>query len=326
MNRYGHIKKAERLEIAILLHKGYSQRAIAKVLGRNHSSIVREIQSNSVNGTYDPSKAQHKAYVKRKYSKYQGMKVRERPRLCHYIKTRLRKGWTPEQIAGRLKHIDRHLPYASAKAIYKYLYSMYGQAYCAYLKSRHYAKSKRRRIKPKRQLIPFRVFIDQRPAFIDRKERYGDYEVDRVESNKYANAGLLVVQERKARYYQAVKTMGRTAKENKHAIKKALRPFAILHSLTYDNDISFIKHQELNQELGISSYFCLPHHPWEKGSLEYTNKLLREYIPKGADIGTYTQRQVNMFIRRLNARPRKCLNYQTPEEVMRKNHCLKPNH
>lgn len=326
MNKYGHIKRAERLEIAILLKKKYSKREIARALERSHTSIVREIRNNSVDGVYDPCKAQHKAYVKRKYSKYQGMKIRERPRLCEYIKAKLKKGWTPEQIAGRLKYIDRHIHYASSKAIYKYLYSMYGQAWCHYLKSRHYGRKKRKGINARRQLIPLRVFIDQRPECINTKERYGDCEVDRVESNHHSKAGLLVVQERKARYYQAIKTMTRTTRENKAAIKKALRPFAELHSLTYDNDISFTRHQEINQELGTQSYFCLPHHPWEKGSLEYTNKLLREYIPKGSDIARYSQRQVNAFVKRLNTRPRKCLNYFTPEEIMRVNNCLKPNH
>lgn len=126
-----------------------------------------------------------------------------------------------------------YLSYVSSKAIYKYLYSMYGQAYCRYLKSHRYGRRKRKGINAKRQLIPVRVFIDQRPEIINAKERYGDWEVDRVESNRCSKAGLLVVQERKARYYNAVKTMGRTSHENKGAIKKALHPFATLYSLTF---------------------------------------------------------------------------------------------
>ena len=122
--KYAHIKKAERLEIAILLDKEYSIRDIAKTLKRGIGTISEEINNNSTLGIYDPHKADVKAWSKRKYSKYQGMKIRENDELLSYVEKRLKKDWSPEQIAGRLKEIDKHIDYASYEAIYKYIESV----------------------------------------------------------------------------------------------------------------------------------------------------------------------------------------------------------
>ncbi len=132
--KYHHIKKAERLEIAILLNKGYSFRDIAKALKRSPNTISREIRENSIKGKYDPVKAQHKAYVKRKYSKYQGMKIVENSQLREYVKEKLKESWFEKQIAGRLKNVDTHLPYTSHRVIYKFIYSVYGRNLEGYLR------------------------------------------------------------------------------------------------------------------------------------------------------------------------------------------------
>lgn len=327
VRKYQHMSRAERLEISILLGKGYSRREIATALGRNHTSIVREINNRSVEGVYQPMKAQHKAYVKRKYSKYQGMKIRDHPELEDYIREKLQLDWSPEQIAGRLREVDTDLPYASHRVIYKYLYSPWGQPLCNYLRLRRYSKRRRRHLKPVREIIQNRTFITERPEVINRRERVGDFEVDRVESGarKRSRSGLVVAQDRCSRYYLAAQTSTKQAIENREAIQQLFEPLQT-YSLTYDNDLAFRDHIIINQSLGSQSYFCLPHHPWEKGGLEYQNRLLRQYVPKGSDISQYTQQEINTFVARLNNRPRKCLNYHTPKEVAEAHHLFKSNY
>ncbi|MEK7202835.1 MAG: helix-turn-helix domain-containing protein [Patescibacteria group bacterium] len=120
---YTHIKKIERLEIAILLNKGYGIRDIANGLKRSLGTISEEISKNSVKGLYCPCKANHKAYVKRKYSKYQGMKIEKNIELRNYVEQNIKQDWSPEQIAGRLKEIDTYIKYASYGAVYKFIHS-----------------------------------------------------------------------------------------------------------------------------------------------------------------------------------------------------------
>ena len=124
--KFKHIIKVERSEISILFRKGYSLRDIAKTLKRNVSSISREIKYNTTNEGYSPAKANHKAYVKRKYSKYQGMKVVENLSLRTYIEEYIREDWSPEEISGRIQNKDRHIKYISPKGIYKFIYSVRG--------------------------------------------------------------------------------------------------------------------------------------------------------------------------------------------------------
>lgn len=155
--KYTHIKKTERIEISVLLEKGYSLRDIAKALRRSVSSVSSEIHDNSVNGKYNSSKANHKAYIKRKYSKYQGMKIAENTRLWDYVEEKLKDEWSPEIMAGRLKKIDTSVKYAGKGAIYKFIYSAYGRRLEKYL----YKNSVKRRLgrKKKQETLKDRIFI-----------------------------------------------------------------------------------------------------------------------------------------------------------------------
>lgn len=322
-NKYRHIIKSDRMEISILLNKGYGVRDIARTLNFNPGSISREIQRNEVNGEYDPDKAHQKTLVKRKKSKYQGMKIAKNVILREYVKEKLLCGWTPEQIAGRLKWLDTNLPYVSFRAIYKFLYSAHSEGFWVYLKSARYVPRRRHAPKAKREIIKNRIFIEKRPYYIEKRNTCGHFEVDRIESNKTSRAGLLVAQERKSRYYTAVKTQTRKPDENKRAILEAFYDIANVKSLTYDNDIAFAKHEEVNEELNSESFFCHPYHSWEKGGVENANKLMREYIPKGSDIKGFSKSYIRAALERLNNRPRKCLKFKTPYEIMKENYMFK---
>jgi len=318
--KYHHIKKAERLEIAILLKRGYKRKEIAQVLKRSKGTISDEIKRNSVKGFYDPHKAQHKAYVKRKYSKYQGMKVAQDNQLRGYVEEKIKKDWSPEEIAGRIKNIDSQIKYASRGAIYKFIFSPYGRNLEKHLR---YKGKKKRKKREKVSKLKNRVFIDQRPAFINNRERFGDWEIDFIVSGREGKGALLVFHERKARYTIIEKVASRSPDIVNQHIQKVTGGFACFNSLTLDNDISFQKHEELSERIGLPLYFCHPYHSWEKGGVENTNKLIRQYVPKGSDISKYSDKKLQEIEAKLNNRPRKCLGYKTPLEVMLENNQFK---
>lgn len=307
---YKHFTKDERNELSILLKKDYSQADIAIALGRNPSSISRELKLNSVNGRYDPIKAQHKAYVKRKYSKYQGMKVRNNPEIEEYIKEKIQLSWSPESIAGRLKLDTNGCLLIHHTAIYKYLYSSYGNYLCQYLRYKHHRKKGRKRVKSKREIIKNRVFIDQRPEIVNQRRRFWDFEGDTLGYPKAAKESLAGLIERKSRYILVEKI-----KQLRYAIEGFKKLFdslpTVASSLTLDNGPENARYSELK----INTYFCHPYSAWEKGAIENAFGLLREYIPKKARLENYTEDEINAIVGIINNRPRKCLGFRTPKEV-----------
>jgi IS30 family transposase len=314
--RYTHITKSERLEIAILLDKGHSIRSIAGALGRSPGGISEEIRNNSVDGIYDPHKANHKAYVKRKYSKYEGMKIVGDDKLRDYVEKGINQDWSPEQLAGRLKEIDTDIKYASHVAVYRYIYSVYGRQLEQHLRRKGKKKKGRR---PKSTVSKNRTFIDERPEIINSRERFGDWEGDLIVSGKYGKGVLLVLHSRKGRFPIIEKVMSRkTAIVNQHIYERT-GGFICFNSLTIDSDISFQKHEEMSSMIGAPVYFCHPYSAWEKGGVENTNGLIRQYIPKGSDISKYSKKYIREIEFKLQNRPRKCLGYKTPMEVMLEN-------
>lgn len=319
IEKYSHVKKAERSEIAILLKKGYSYGSIAGALGKCKSAISREIKRNSTSGVYDSEKAELKARVKRMYSKYQGMKVVGNKELRNYIETKLAEDWSPEEISGRIKEEDKHIKYISAKGIYKFIYSVYGR-----ILEKHLACKGKKKGSPRTKVAQLegRIFIDQRPKIVENKRRFGDWEGDFIVSGKSGKGVLLVLHERKSRYALVQRIIGLNMKAAYQHIFE-MTGGIVINTLTLDNDIIFKKHEELSRIIGVPVYFCHPYHSWEKGGVENTNKLIRRYIPKGSDISKYSDEYVQMIQDKLNDRPRKCLKYKTPKETMLANNQFK---
>jgi IS30 family transposase len=309
------------LEIALLRNKKYSLRNIAKMLGRSPNTISQEVKLKSVNRQYDPIKADHKAYVKRKYSKYQGMKVIEDNQLRIYIEEKIKQDWSPEEVAGRLKEVDRHIKYVSRGAIYKFVYSVYGRLLEQHL--RYKGKKRKRGKRLKVSQLENRVFIEKRPKIIGKKQRYGDWEGDFIVSGKSGQGVLIVLYERKAMYVVIKRIFSRNCDVINRYLKEMTGGFVCFNSLTIDNDISFRKHEELSELLGAPVYFCHPYHSWEKGGVENINKLIRQYIPKASDISKYSDSSIREIETKLNNRPRKKLKYKTPLEVMLENNQFK---
>lgn len=317
--KYTQFTDAERSQIKILLEKGFSQRDIGKGLGRSPSSISREIKLNKKNGKYNPKAASSRARRCRKHSKYQGMKMRERPKLAEYVKEKLKSHWTPEEIAGRLKEVDTHLPYISGKGIYKWLYSIWGQAYCYYLPRQRFEPKKRRK-KSVKEHIPNRISIRERPIGANERSEFGHFEEDTMLSGKKTGSkfALAVFCERKARYTclsmmqnMRVPTHVKTQREMAAVLK--------ISTITYDNGLENRGHERVSQELGVSTYFCDAYSSWQKGTVENTIGRVRRFIPKGSNLSKYSEQQVKEIEHWLNHTPRKCLNFRTPHEIMTQN-------
>ena len=317
MSYFKHIGKIERLEISILLRKGYSAQDIATEIGRHQSTIYREIRRNAVSGEYLSAKAHHKSYVRRKYSKYQAMSIVGDMKLREYIETKLLvDDWSPEQIAGRLAHEIGFEP-VSAPTIYKYIRSPYGRQLEYELglvrKKRSSSKKKWQR---KVTALEDRIFIDKRPEAANTRSQYGHWEGDFIVSGKaYGNTSLLVLHERVSRYTLIARIEARTVKAVEDVLIEALPIIGQFKSLTLDNDIAFVRHKKLSEIIEAPVYFCQPYHSWEKGGVENANRLIRRYVPKSCDISKYSQKDIWDIQHRINGTPRKILGFKTAKEV-----------
>jgi len=317
---YHHFTSAEQLELEILLERGLSNREIARSLDCHHTTIGRERKRNSVRKKYKGKDAKLKARLRRRQSKYQGMKVRKRPDLQEFIIEKLNEGWTPEAIAGRLKKKRKDLPYVSAKGIYKWLYSVHGQKYCALLCSQQ-LKPKKHRPKAERSMIPNRVGIEERPEEANNRSEYGHYETDTAVSGRChdTTAALAVLLERKTRFVCLEKIPNMKPASMTRAIKRMAKDLA-MDSITYDNGIENRGHENVAASLEIKTYFCNKYCSWEKGGVENIIGRVRRSIPKGSDFSKYSKKKIAAIAHRLNHTPRECLDWDTPYERMVANH------
>lgn len=310
MKNKGKLKRAERLEIAILLNKEYSYRDIGKALNRSPNTISYEIKGNSVKGEYNPIKAHIKARQRKRMSKFQWMKIEEDKGLKKYVIKGLKNHWNPDEISGAMKKENKPF-YASKTVIYDWLRSNRGQYYCKYLYSRRYYK-KRRKKKTKRTIIPNRVSINKRFLGANNKTRYGHFERDSIVSGKKGSGSLAVMWERKSKLVLVRKT--KTMSPVEHCIKtRKMINKVNIKSITYDNGIENKNHQELS----IPSFFCDPYSSWQKGGVENANKMIRRYIPKGSDISKISSEYIQKIVNLINKKPRKSLGYRSALEVAR---------
>jgi len=313
METYEHLSESERRRIERLKKSGYGVREIACVLGRGIGTISEEIQKNSVRGTYDAKKAEHKAHVRRKYSKQQCLKVVSDIDLRKYVEEKLRKEWSPELIAGRIRHFDRHLPRISPKAIYAFVYSVYGRPFEQFL----YSKAVRRKGGPKRgtkAVMDGRTSIEKRPKSAEKRKVFGHVEGDFIESGRDGSGSLLVLVERKTRYPFIAYCADRTAAAVNALIFSLLKDMP-LASLTLDNDVSFKKHQALSELIETTVFFCHPYTSSEKGTVENRNRVVRRTLPKRTDMSQVSGETIRMIEMKMRNRPMKCLGYRTPQEV-----------
>lgn len=288
-------------------------RDIATTVKRSISTIGDELSRNRVQRVYDAMKAHNKAAVRRRAAKFQWKRRAKHPALKEYITEKLYEDRSPESIAGRLKYVERQLPYVSKNSIYRYLKSVHGRVLEAYRATRTPKKKSRRTRTGK---LKDRTFIDKRPKIINTRARVGDVEADFIVSGRAGKGVLLTVVCRRLRIAFIERILPVTIKNVHRAFQRIQKRFPEMRSVSTDNDLLLQKHKELEQFLGVKIYFCHPYHPWEKGSNENANGQVRKYIPKGADISFYSRLFVRRVEQKLNERYLKCLRYITPYEKL----------
>jgi len=315
---YNHLSSHERDLLAVLRSQGHSLRQIARVLGRDPGTVSRELRRNAP-PIYTGYYLAHKAHRR---SEERNCRSRTRPRLKtaglrRYVADRLRHGWSPELIAGRLR-LRGAGPAVSHEAIYQWLYADARHLIPCLVRAHRRRKNRGYSRRHTRSHIPGRVSICQRPARVGTRRERGHWETDTMISRCSA-AALQVTVERTARYAKLAKLPAKAARAMSVALTRRLShyPPALRRSLTYDNGSENTEHERTNRVLGTRSYFCEPYHSWERGTVENTIGLVRRFFPKQTGLAQISKSRVQSVERWLNHRPRKCLGFKTPAEVFK---------
>lgn len=316
---YDHLTLSERDKITTMLYEHKSFGEIALALGRSKSTISREIKRNA-----SPEYQLYLSHRAHGRSEERRKQNGSRPRLKNelivsFVEAKLKEGWSPEQIAGRLpkEHPGRSI---SHEAIYQYIYhpktpsrlEMIGHLRRAHRKR----KAKGIGRAARKTKIPNRTSIEQRPPSVETRKQIGHWEGDSLVS-RCSLVALNSLVERKSRLLMLTKLPRKSASETVNAVIKRLKalPPDARRTLTMDNGTENAGHQEITADIGIQCYFAHPYASWERGTNENINGLIRWYLPKGTDFNRITCEQIAQIESLLNNRPRKCLGYKTPLEV-----------
>ena len=295
-------------------------RGIAKILKRSHSVIIYELKMNKGDHLdYNADRAQL-YHEQRQLKKGNKGRIERNEALRQYIIERLTQDqMSPEQIAGRLKRFHRQtIGYVCHETIYAFIYSddQIRQRYYLHLR-RHRPKRGKWHSRKKRETIKERTSIHERPDEVDEKVEVGHWESDSMIFSQ--QKGILSVQvERVSKLARLTRCMNKSAEETKQALIKTADsvPDVYIKSITFDNGTEGAKHMELKKMFGIETYFCDSYASWQKGLVENTNMLIRQYLPLNTKIDQMTDDQIQEIEDKLNNRPRKSLNYLTPNEYL----------
>jgi IS30 family transposase len=314
---YGHLNLEERRRIAKLHKAGVSVRKIAAALDRSPSSVSRELSRNrGVQLGYKSTYAHEQAAARR----WKGSRLERNAELCKLVLGCLRRGWSPEQIAGWLER-RKAATRVSHESIYRFIYAQIRRtndgSWRHYLPRAKYKRGPRKRAnRSPINLIKCRVSIDSRPAEVDQRRSFGHWEADFM---MFAAPGqaILVSHERKSRVLFSAKQSGKAARPTAHRLLTWFGPIdpKLRKSVTFDNGTEFAHHTVLVDELGMQTFFCDPHSPWQKGGVENSIGRLRRFLPRHTDLDTIDARKLNACIAAYNNTPRKCLGFLTPAQV-----------
>ena len=307
---YTQLTQEQRYQIYALLKMEHSQTEIAIALGVHKSTISREVCRNRGKRGYRPKQAHHFSLNRRRNKVTKRISAETWAR----IDEKLQQEWSPEQVSDWLKkNTDAEV---SHEWIYQHIYMDKRSGGDLY---KHLRCQKKRRKRTgdydRRGKIPNQVSIEDRPKIVDQRERIGDWEGDTIIGAGRQGAIVTLV-ERKSRFTLLKQVANRTAAVVENAILDLLMPYqAATHTITFDNGKEFANHQSIAQKLQSEVYFAHPYASWERGTNENTNGLIRQYFPKGSDFSSITDDQISFVKERLNDRPRKCLDFQTPSMV-----------
>lgn len=310
-----------RVELAILLNAGKNQSQCSRILGMHRISIHEEINRNKdPDGIYRGGHAHKRAMARRKSAKRPYRKIENDSNLRKYILEKLRKYWSPEQIAGRLKKVCGGFPLISHEPIYRYVYEERPDLvrYLRHQKCKYRRKRGTRAHMKLNKALKVRR-IGERPVVVDERTRIGDWEDDTVIGKEKVQRIWTCV-ERKSGYAMADKLEQVTAEivHEKNVERWKKIPRRKKHTLTRDNGLEFGDYDStLERKTGMKVYRATEYHSWERGTNENWNGLFRQFCPKGVYFATITQYQIDKAVQLLNDRPRKRLGYSTPREVFR---------
>lgn len=320
-SHYSHLSLDERIEIYRLSEGGQSCRAIAASLSRSAATISRELRRNSkatkqYPGGYKPERAHGLAQRRRQWDAR--FKMQRQPALREHVRDRLAMGWSPEQIAGRLALEYGHTV-ISHESIYRFIYHRSAQDdYWHRLLPR---RKHRRGWLGKRggspaSFIKNRVSISKRCKLANQRRQFGHWEADLMLFAKYGQA-ILVAHERRSRFTWISRQPSKAAQPVLDKLLTLLKPLPrqMRRSMTFDNGTEFSLHYKLTDKLGIRTYFCDPHAPWQKGGIENAAGRLRRWIPRKTNITELSHKKIISLINQQNDTPRKCLKFKTPNEI-----------
>jgi transposase, IS30 family len=319
MMSYRHIDLDERYVIHKNIANGKSLRASAELLGRSPSSISRELKRNCGEYWYRPKDADDKSKVRRKESKQR--KLDKSEDLRDFVLEKLEDGFSPDSIAGRIRLEGLETMSISHESIYTWLYkeARNGGKYHEYLPGQR--KKRQNRLKPNknRLKIPNRTGIDERPAEIGGREIFGHWEGDTV-AGTAASGYLATVVERKTRFLASGFMKDKRAETCNRAFCEAFAniPNSSIKSITFDNGLEFYHHENLKELFECNTFFADPYSPWQRGSNENANRILRRFFPKKMNFSNLTQEDVDKAVHKINSIPRKSLGYYTPYEAFLK--------
>ena len=300
---YTHLSQEERYQIYALKRAGHGQSEIAGVLNRSPSTISRELRRNGGERGYRPKQAHSLARER------QASNARQIDEATWRIaQAKLREDWSPEQISHHVA-ISHETVYQRIYADKKAGGTLWRHLRCQKQRKKRYGKTDRRGV------IPNRQSIELRPLIVEERSRIGDWEADTIIGKNHKQAIVSLV-ERKSGFTLIRKVEHKTALAVSDVMIKLLRPHrSRVLTITSDNGREFAAHKTISKQLGASFYFAHPYASWERGTNENTNGLIRQYFPKSRDFTTITQREINRAMERLNNRPRKRLDYQTPSQL-----------
>jgi transposase, IS30 family len=316
---YTRLTQSERIRIEVYKEEGYTNNDIAIKLGRSPSSILREIARFP--RVYKAHRAQKKA-DKLSGSRNTGRKLDKNPKLFKFVHEHLKKRWSPQQISVELKRLypQEKTMQVSHEAIYTYIYLLprgeLRKELTNYLRQQKKSRYRRKGKYEKRGTIPEMISIEERPKEVENRSIAGHWEGDLILGKRHQSA-LGTIVERKTRTVIMVPLKSRQMTDVRKAFERELKtlPVQMKKSLTYDQGKEMSEHRLFTKNSKMKVYFCHPASPWERGTCENTNMLIRSFFPKGTDFSKVSRKEIKKVQALLNERPRKTLNWKKPIEV-----------
>lgn len=304
-----HLTTEQRYAIQAYKEAGYGVTFIAEKIGKDKSVVSRELKRNSTpKGQYKASYATELCTIRKERFSYSRKinSVMEK-RICNHI---IQDQWSPEQIKGYYDSINESM------VSHERIYQLIRLNKDLQKHTRHKLKHRKRPTNGKHQTIKNKCSIEQRPDIVNNKERIGDWEIDTIVGKENKGAIVTIV-ERKTGFMMMRKLpKGKQAEGLKHTVIDMLLPYkSVVHTITSDNGTEFTHHQEIAKKLQADFYFAHPYSSWERGLNEYTNKLIRQYIPKKQSFDNYNELKIKEIQYKLNSRPRKKLKFKNPKQL-----------